>query len=107
MRGQHTSLFCTCVCTAQQLSTNKPLNTAAGAAAPAVDACEGTLQALTPLIVKIHQHNDCVALLQDKDNKVAYLNKIISVVSLALNEPVPAKPLKVCMLGIKVQCTLS
>jgi hypothetical protein len=33
--------------------------------------------------------------LQDKEGKVAYLTKIIAVVSLALNEPVPAKPLKV------------
>lgn len=32
--------------------------------------------------------------LQDKEAKVAYLNKIITVVSLVLNQPVPAKPLK-------------
>eukprot|EP00878_Enallax_costatus_P030650 GHUV01033417.1.p2 GENE.GHUV01033417.1~~GHUV01033417.1.p2 ORF type:complete len:103 (-),score=18.34 GHUV01033417.1:601-909(-) len=36
----------------------------------------------------------CV-LLQEKEGKVAYLTKVIAVVSLALNQPVPAKPLKV------------
>lgn len=34
-------------------------------------------------------------MLQDKESKVAYLAKITAVVSLALNRPVPAKPLKV------------
>jgi hypothetical protein len=38
---------------------------------------------------------DAPACLQDKEGKVAYLNKIIAVVSLVLNEAVPAKPLKV------------
>lgn len=33
--------------------------------------------------------------MQDKEGKVAYLNKIIAVVGLALGQPVPAKPLKV------------
>jgi hypothetical protein len=35
--------------------------------------------------------------LQDKEGKVAYLTKIIAVVSMALNELVAAKPLKVRM----------
>jgi hypothetical protein len=33
--------------------------------------------------------------MQDKDGKIAYLTKIIAVVSLALDQPVPAKPSKV------------
>lgn len=37
-------------------------------------------------------------MLQDKDGKVAYLTKIINVVSICLNQPVAAKPLKVGLL---------
>lgn len=37
----------------------------------------------------------CPDVLQDKEGKVAYLNKIAAVVGLAINQQVPAKPLKV------------
>jgi hypothetical protein len=33
--------------------------------------------------------------MQDKEGKVAYLNKIVAVVGLAINQQVPAKPIKV------------
>ena len=33
--------------------------------------------------------------MQDKEGKVAYLNKMMNVVGIFLGEPVPAKPLKV------------
>jgi hypothetical protein len=33
--------------------------------------------------------------LQDKEGKVAYLSKIMAVVGMVLNQPVPANPLKV------------
>ena len=38
--------------------------------------------------------------LQDKDAKVAYLSKIINVVSIVLGQPCPARPLKV--LGVEM-----
>lgn len=54
----------------------------------------------------LHVHSP--ACLQDKEGKVAYLTKIIAVVSMVLNEPVPAKPLKVCSpcTNISVQTSL-
>ncbi len=41
------------------------------------------------------QHASLRALEQDKDAKVNYLQKMIDVVGLVLNQHVPAKPLKV------------
>lgn len=40
-------------------------------------------------------------MLQDKEGKVAYLTKIIAVVGMALDQPVPAKPLKVAVLSLQ------
>jgi hypothetical protein len=48
---------------------------------------------MCPITLRLLPH--LYACLQDKEGKVAYLTKIIAVVSMALNEPVPAKPLKV------------
>ncbi len=55
---------------------------------------------LKTLVLYRHAHDDahsaaCVSCMQDKEAKVAYLTKIISVVSMVLREPVPAKPLKI------------
>lgn len=53
----------------------------------------GKLNTLDP--GKCQRRVPCTYVLQDKEGKVAYLNKIVAVVGLAINQPVPAKPLKV------------